>query len=181
MTASKTEHVQEQVLDAVRKGQELTVDAIKKVVETVSAAQAKLPATPFEGRLRTLPFADRLPEVGSLPKPERVVSSAFDFLGHLLSEQRKFADDLLKATVALRPGADTKRAEPGATEPGAARTSATAVGAAQAGAAQAGAAGVAEPEPGVTEPGTAASAEPTGAGAAYGETAPGETAPGETA
>ena len=171
MTASKTEHVQEQVLDAVRKGQELTVDAIKRVVETVSAAQAKLPATPFEGRLRTLPFADRLPEVGSLPKPERVVSSAFDFLGHLLSEQRKFADDLLKATVALRPGADTKRAEPGATEPGAARTSATAVGAAQAGAAD-----VAEPEPG-----TAASAEPTGAGAAYGETAPGETAPGETA
>ena len=176
MTASKTEHVQEQVLDAVRKGQELTVDAIKRVVETVSAAQAKLPATPFEGRLRTLPFADRLPEVGSLPKPERVVSSAFDFLGQLLSEQRKFADDLLKATVALRPGADTKRAEPGATEPGAARTSATAVGAAQAGAA-----GVAEPEPGVTEPGTAASAEPTGAGAAYGETAPGETAPDETA
>ena len=176
MTASKTEHVQEQVLDAVRKGQELTVDAIKKVVETVSVAQAKLPATPFEGRLRTLPFADRLPEVGSLPKPERVVSSAFDFLGHLLSEQRKFADDLLKATVALRPGADTKRAEPGATEPGAARTSATAVGAAQAGAA-----GVAEPEPGVTEPGTAASAEPTGAGAAYGETAPDETAPDETA
>jgi hypothetical protein len=176
MTASKTEHVQEQVLDAVRKGQELTVDAIKRVVETVSAAQAKLPATPFEGRLRTLPFADRLPEVGSLPKPERVVSSAFDFLGHLLSEQRKFADDLLKATVALRPGADTKRAEPGATEPGAARTSATAVGAAQAGAA-----GVAEPEPGVTEPGTAASAEPTGAGAAYGETAPDETAPDETA
>jgi hypothetical protein len=107
MTATATEHVQEQVLGAVRKSQEMTLDAIKKVVETVSAAQAKLPAASFDGKLHTLPFADRLPGLSSLPEPEAVVSSAFDFLGRLLADQRKFADEVFRATAALRPAANT--------------------------------------------------------------------------
>jgi hypothetical protein len=128
MTATTTEHVQEQVLGAVRKGQEMTLDAIKKVVKTVSAAQAKLPAAPFEGKLPAVPFADRLPEFPSLPQPEAVVSSAFDFLGQLLADQRKFADELFKATAALRPGANTvadtepATSEPAKTEPTRAET-----------------------------------------------------------
>jgi hypothetical protein len=107
MTATATEHVQEQVLGAVRKSQEMTIDAIKKVVETVSAAQAKLPAAAFDGKLHILPLAERLPGLSSLPEPEAVVSSAFDFLGRLLADQRKFADEMFRATAALRPAANT--------------------------------------------------------------------------
>jgi len=128
MTATATEHVQEQVLGAVRKGQEMTLDAIKKVVETVSAAQAKLPAAPFDGKLRTLPFAGKLAELPSLRQPEAVVSSAFDFLGQFLTDQRKFADEVFKATAALRPAANTatatdaEPAEPESVEPESARS-----------------------------------------------------------
>ncbi|HEY1819232.1 MAG TPA: hypothetical protein VGG83_04840 [Trebonia sp.] len=111
MAATTTERVQEQMLGAVRKGQAMTLDAIKKVTETVSAAQAKLPTAPFDGKRPALPFADKLPGLSSLPKPEAVVSSAFDFLGHFLAEQRKFADELVKATAALRPGAEAKPAD----------------------------------------------------------------------
>src|ERR1700744_4086077 len=106
MTATATEHMQEQVLGAVRKSQEMTLDAIKKVVETMSAAQAKLPVAPFDGKFHALPFAGKLPGLSSLPEPEAVVSSAFDFLGRLLADQRKFADEVFKAPAPLRPAAD---------------------------------------------------------------------------
>ena len=125
MTATATEHMQEQVLGAVRKSQEMTLDAIKKVVETMSAAQAKLPVAPFDGKLHALPFADKLPGLSSLPEPEAVVSSAFDFLGRLLADQRKFADEVFKATAALRPAAntatDTEPAKPAPARPAFAR------------------------------------------------------------
>jgi hypothetical protein len=107
MTATMTEDMREQVLGAVRKSQELTLDAIKQVAETVNAAAEKLPA---------MPFADRLPLhhlPGVLPAPETVVSGTFDFLERLLAEQRKFADELIKATSGLRQAA---KAEPGAAE-----------------------------------------------------------------
>ncbi len=51
MTATVTEDVQEQVLGIVRKSQEMTLDAIKQVVETVNAAAEKLPAVPFADKL----------------------------------------------------------------------------------------------------------------------------------
>ena len=44
----------------------------------------------------------------SLPKPEDVVASAYDFAEQLLASQRKFAEDVLKATSALLPGAEEK-------------------------------------------------------------------------
>ena len=110
MTAM-TEDVQQQVVGAVRKSQEMTLDAIKQVVETVNAAAGKLPAMPFAGKLPSLP---QLPGVHALPAPETVVSSTFDFLDGLLAEQRKFAGELVKATTSgLRPAAN---AEPAAGE-----------------------------------------------------------------
>jgi hypothetical protein len=90
---SVTQEVQDQMLGAIRKSQEVTLDAVKKVVETVTAAQAKLPA-PFDGKIPNLPLTEKLselPPLSDLPEPEAVVSSAFDFLGQLLAEQRKFA------------------------------------------------------------------------------------------
>lgn len=101
MTATLTRDVQEQVLGIVRKSQEMTVDAVKQVVETVNAAAEKLPSVPFADKL-TVP---RLPGGRALPAPESVVSSTFDFLNRLLAEQRKFAGELIKATAPLRPAA----------------------------------------------------------------------------
>ena len=108
MTAM-TEDVQQQVLDVVRKSQEMTLDAIKQVVETVNAAAGKLPAMPampFAGKLPQLPsLPAAAPGAPALPTPETVVSSTFDFLDRLLAEQRKFAGELVKATSGLRPAA----------------------------------------------------------------------------
>ena len=108
MTATMTEDVREQVLGVVRKSQELTLDALKQVVETVNTAAEKLPAVPFADRL---PSLHQLP--GVLPAPETVVSGTFDFLERLLAEQRKFADELVKAASGLR---QTARTEPAAAE-----------------------------------------------------------------
>jgi len=94
--------LQEQVLAAVRKSQEVTLATVKKVVETLSAATAKLPANPFEGKLHELPLAGKLPELPALPQAGTVVSSTFDFAGRLLAEQRTFAEGLVKATAPLR-------------------------------------------------------------------------------
>jgi hypothetical protein len=102
MTATVTEDVQEQVLGIVRKSQEMTLDAIKQVVETVNTAAEKLPAMPLADKL---PSLHQLPGMAALPKPETVVSSTFDFLDRLLADQRKFAGELVKATATLRPTA----------------------------------------------------------------------------
>ena len=112
MTATVTEDVRDQVLGVVRKSQELTLDAIKQVVETVNTAAEKLPA---------VPFADRLPSLhplpGVLPAPQTVVSGTFDFLERLLAEQRRFADELVKAASGLRQAATTATTEPAAGKP----------------------------------------------------------------
>ncbi len=49
------------------------------------------------------PFADKL------PKPEDVVANAYDFAEQLLASQRKFAEDVLKATAPLTPGKANSR------------------------------------------------------------------------
>ena len=102
MSENVREDVQEQVLGAVRKGQEVTLATVKKVVDTLSAATAKLPADRFESKLRELPLVRKLP---TMPEASAVVSSAYDFAGRLLAEQRTFAEELVKATARLRPRA----------------------------------------------------------------------------
>ena len=104
MSTSTREDLQEHVIGVVRKSQEVTLATVRKAVETLSAATAKLPVDKlpvdkFEGKLHELPLAAKLYE---LPAPSAVVSSAFDFAGRLLAEQRTFAEDLVKATAPLR-------------------------------------------------------------------------------
>ena len=101
-TDTVTGDAQEQVLGVVRKSQEMTLDAIKQVVETVHTAAEKLPTLPFAGKLPSRPH---LPGASALPTPETAVSATFDFLGRLLADQRKFVEELIKATAALRPAA----------------------------------------------------------------------------
>ena len=96
MTVTPVQEIQGEFLTTVRKSQETVLDAIKTWVETVQAITPKVP----------VPFTQY---AGQLPKPEELVASAYDFAEALLAGQRKFAEDVLKATTPLLP-ADGKPA-----------------------------------------------------------------------
>jgi hypothetical protein len=98
MASTITQELQDQVLSTVRKGQEIALDAIKTMVDTVQSVTPKIPAV-------SLPFADRL------PKPEAIVASSYDFAEHFLTDQRKFADEVVKAAAPLLPGRGEGKAE----------------------------------------------------------------------
>ena len=67
------------------------LDAIKTMVDSVQTITPKIPAV-------DLPFAEKL------PKPHDVVASGYDFAEKLLTSQRKFADEVVKAAAPLMPG-----------------------------------------------------------------------------
>ena len=90
-TSTVTKELQDQFLSSVRKSQEVALDAIKTMVDTIQNITPKVPSV-------NLPFADRL------PKPEDVVASGYDFAEQLLTSQRKFADEVVKAAAPLMPG-----------------------------------------------------------------------------
>jgi len=90
-TSTVTKELQDQFLSTVRKSQEMALDAIKTMVDTIQNITPKVPSV-------NMPFADRL------PKPEDVVASGYDFAEQLLTSQRKFADEVVKAAAPLMPG-----------------------------------------------------------------------------
>jgi hypothetical protein len=90
-TSTTTQELQDQFLGIVRKSQEIALEAIKTMVDTVQSITPKIPSV-------DLPFADRL------PKPQDVVANGYDFAEKLLTSQRKFADEVVKATAPLLPG-----------------------------------------------------------------------------
>jgi hypothetical protein len=90
-TSTVTQDLQDQFLSTVRKSQEMTLDALKTLVDTVQNITPKIPSI-------NVPFADQL------PKPQDVVANSYDFAEQLLTSQRKFADEVVKATAALLPG-----------------------------------------------------------------------------
>ena len=78
------------------------------MVDTVQTITPKIPAV-------DVPFADRL------PKPQDVVAGGYDFAEKLLTSQRKFADEVVKAAAPLLPGngrraSKTEQARPGKTK-----------------------------------------------------------------
>ena len=83
---------QEEFLGVIRKSQEAVIDVIRNLAETVRTAD--LPKPPSV----SMPFADKL------PGPEDAVVRTYDFAEQLLAGQRKFAQDVLKATSPLMPG-----------------------------------------------------------------------------
>ena len=91
MPSTTQQELQDQSLSIVRKSQEIALDAIKSMVDTVQTITPKIPSV-------DVPFADRL------PKPQDVVASGYDFAEKLLSSQRQFADEVVKATAPLLPG-----------------------------------------------------------------------------
>ena len=90
-STSTQKELQDQILSMVRRGQEIALDAIKTMVDTVQTITPKIPAV-------DLPLAEKL------PKPHDVVAGSYDFAEKLLSSQRKFADEVVKATAPLMPG-----------------------------------------------------------------------------
>ena len=90
-STSTQQELQDQFLSMVRKGQEIALDVIKSMVDTIQTITPIIPS--FD-----VPFADRL------PKPQDVVAGGYDFAEKLLSSQRQFADEVVKATAPLLPG-----------------------------------------------------------------------------
>jgi hypothetical protein len=86
---------QEEVLAATRKSQEAMMAAIKTWLETVRTAAPKLPSKLPQV---SLPFTDKL------PTPQDAVANAYHLAEQLLASQRKFAEELVKATAPLRSG-----------------------------------------------------------------------------
>jgi hypothetical protein len=50
-----------------------------------------------------------VPGADQLPKPEELVANAYDFAEQLLASQRKFAEEVVRATSALRRGDGTEQ------------------------------------------------------------------------
>ena len=94
MASNITQDVQEQFLSTIRKGQEMTIDALKTWVETVQSVTQSLPSIPSV----SLPLADRL------PNPHEVVARGYDFAEQILTNQRKFTDEVLEVASPLLPG-----------------------------------------------------------------------------
>jgi len=98
MPSNPTQGLQEEFLNAVRKSEETVIDAIKTWVETVQSISPKIPSV-------QVPGADKL------PNPQEVVASAYDFAEQLLATQRKFAEEVVKATAALVPGTEDSKSD----------------------------------------------------------------------
>ena len=101
MASITTQDMQEQFLSTIRKGQEMTIDALKTWVETVQSLTQSLPSIPSV----SLPLADRL------PNPHEVVASGYNFAEQILTNQRKFTDEVLEVASPLLPGEESKSAK----------------------------------------------------------------------
>jgi hypothetical protein len=99
MPSNIAQDVQEQVLSTIRKSQEMTIDALKTWVETVQSVTSSLPSIPSV----SMPLADRL------PNPAEVVASGYDFAEQILTNQRKFANEVLEVASPLLPGEESKK------------------------------------------------------------------------
>ncbi|MGO9081769.1 MAG: hypothetical protein ACLQDY_22460 [Streptosporangiaceae bacterium] len=85
MTEARTmgRELQDEVLSTVRNSQNAVVEAIQAWTSKVQSITPEL----------TMPFADKM------PKPHQLVADAYDFAERMLASQRKFAEDVLKATA----------------------------------------------------------------------------------
>ena len=90
MAATVREELQDEFLSTLRKGQDITLDALKTLVETVQFVIPAMPAV-------RVPLADRLPAA------REVVAGGNDFAEHLLANQRQFADEMIKVASPMLP------------------------------------------------------------------------------
>jgi hypothetical protein len=95
MASNPAHDMQEEFLSNVRKSQEAVIDAIRTWVESVQSVTPKVPGV-------------QVPGAEKLPRAEDVVASAYDFAEELLKNQRRFAEEIFKATSPLMPGETPK-------------------------------------------------------------------------
>lgn len=107
MTNATVEDRQEQILSAIRKGNEFTVEKIKAAAGTVSSVKIRTPKLP-EARFDLPKFReDAVAYARKLPAPVDVVESAFGLADRLVAEQRKLTGEVRKAAAAaLRQAGD---------------------------------------------------------------------------
>jgi hypothetical protein len=91
MGTTVREELQEEFLSALRKSQEIALDALKTLVETIEFVTPAMPAI-------HVPLARRLPAAHD------VVAGGYDFAEHLLANQRQFADEVITTVSPLPPG-----------------------------------------------------------------------------
>jgi hypothetical protein len=86
------QEVQAEILKTARRSQDAVIEAIRTWADTVRTITPPMPEL-------SLPLRDKL------PKPEELVGNAYDFAEKLLASQRKFAEEVLRATASVLPGA----------------------------------------------------------------------------
>ena len=91
MATTIRQELEEEFLVTIRKGEDIAVDALKPLVEAV---QFVIPTMP----VIHIPFADRLPTAHD------IVADGYRFAEHLITNQRHFADEVIKATSPMLPG-----------------------------------------------------------------------------
>jgi len=122
---SVTSDLPEEVVEAVHRGQQLTIERARKLAKAVSTAAttaaAHLPGRQLAHRLPAPPFADGLPKLPKLPEADAVRAAARDYASQLFAEQRRFAHEvvaeqrryageLVSAVSASRPAGGTDEA-----------------------------------------------------------------------
>ncbi len=95
-TRAVGKEMQDEILSTVRKSQAAVIEALETWASAVQAITPDLPAV-------NVPFADKL------PKPHELITGAYDFAEQLLAGQRKFAEDVLKATAPMLTAKDDKK------------------------------------------------------------------------
>jgi hypothetical protein len=91
MVSTVREERREEFLSTLRKGQDIAIDALKVLVETIQFVTPARPAA-------RVPLADRLPNA------HEVVANTNDFAEKLLANQRHFADEVITVVTPLLPG-----------------------------------------------------------------------------
>jgi hypothetical protein len=82
MATTIRKEMEDEFLSAIRKGEEIALDALKPLVEAVHYVIPTMPTV-------------RVPLAGWLPTAHEVVADGYEFAEHLLADQRQFADKVI--------------------------------------------------------------------------------------
>lgn len=88
MGTTVREELQDEFLSTLRKSQDIALDALKTLVETIQFATPAMPAV-------RVSLADRLPTAHD------VVAGGYEFAERLLANQRQFADEVITVASPL--------------------------------------------------------------------------------
>jgi len=97
MATTIRQELEQEFLSTVRKGQEIALDALKPLVKAVHYAVPTMPTV-------------RVPLAGLLPTGHEAVAEGYEFVEHVLADQRHFADEVITMVSPMLPGRVAPRA-----------------------------------------------------------------------